>query len=113
MSSDPDQVDQVSGQALTAHEWDGIRELNTPLPRWWLWMFYMSIAFAVVYWILYPAWPLATGFTPGVLGYTNRARVADDLAAAQAARAQQAAGLETASLAEIAADPKLLELALA
>jgi cytochrome c oxidase cbb3-type subunit III len=113
MSSDPAQVDQVSGQTMTGHEWDGIRELNTPLPRWWLWLFYLTIAFSVVYWILYPAWPLATGFTGGVLGYTNRARVAQDLAAAQAARAQQAAGLQTASLAEIAADPKLLELALA
>jgi cytochrome c oxidase cbb3-type subunit III len=113
MSSDPAQVDQVSGQTLTAHEWDGIRELNTPLPRWWLWLFYLTIAFSVVYWILYPAWPLPTGFTPGLLGYTNRGRVAEDLAAAQAARAKEAAGLETASLAQIAADPKLLELALA
>ena len=74
MSSDPAQLDQVSGQMTTGHEWDGIRELNTPLPRWWLWLFYLTIAFSVVYWILYPAWPLATGFTPGLLGYTNRAR---------------------------------------
>jgi cytochrome c oxidase cbb3-type subunit 3 len=113
VSSDPAQVDHISGQTTTGHEWDGIRELNTPLPRWWLWLFYLTIAFSVVYWILYPAWPLATGFTPGLLGHTNRARVAEDLAAAQAARAQQAAGLETASLDEIAADPKLLGLALA
>ena len=113
MSGDPVQVDQISGQTTTGHEWDGIRELNTPLPRWWLWLFYLTIAFAVVYWILYPAWPLPTGFTPGVLGYTNRGRLAEDLAAAQTARAKEAAGLETASLAQIAADPKLLELALA
>jgi len=113
MSGDPVQVDQISGQTTTGHEWDGIRELNTPLPRWWLWLFYLTIAFAVVYWILYPAWPLPGGFTPGVLGYTNRGRLAEDLAAAQTARAKEAAGLETASLAQIAADPKLLELALA
>ena len=113
MSTDPVHVDKISGQATTGHEWDGIRELNTPLPRWWLWLFYLTIAFSVVYWFLYPAWPLATGFTGGVLGHTNRGRVAEDLAAAQAARMQQAAGLEKASLAEIEADPKLLELALA
>jgi cytochrome c oxidase cbb3-type subunit III len=113
MSTDPVHVDKISGQATTGHEWDGIRELNTPLPRWWLWLFYLTIAFSVVYWFLYPAWPLVTGATPGLLGQTNRARVAEDLAAAQSARMQQAAGLEKASLAEIAADPKLLELALA
>ncbi len=113
MSTDPVQVDTISGQATTGHEWDGIRELNTPLPRWWLWLFYLTIAFAVVYWFLFPAWPLVTGATPGLLGHTNRAQVAEDLAAAQAARMQAAAGLETASLADIAANPKLLELALA
>ena len=113
MSTDPVHVDKISGQATTGHEWDGIRELNTPLPRWWLWLFYLTIAFSVVYWVLYPAWPLVTGATPGLLGHTNRARVAEDLAAAQSARMQQAAGLEKASLAEIEADPKLLELALA
>ena len=72
MITDPVQVDKVSGQTTTGHEWDGIRELNTPLPRWWLWLFYICIAFSFVYWILYPAWPLVTGFTPGILGHTNR-----------------------------------------
>ena len=113
MSSDKAQVDSVSGQTTTGHEWDGIRELNTPLPRWWLWLFYLTIAFAFVYWIVYPAWPLVSGYTSGVLGYTNRGRVAEDVAAGQAARMQFAAGLEKASLAEIAADPKLTEIALA
>ena len=65
MSSDKAQVDNVSGQTTTGHEWDGIRELNTPLPRWWLWLFYLTIAFAFVYWIVYPAWPLVSGYTPG------------------------------------------------
>jgi len=113
MITDPVQVDKISGQTTTGHEWDGIRELNTPLPRWWLWIFYLTIAFSVVYWIAYPAWPLISSYTGGVLGYTNRTRVAEDLAAAQAARMQQAAGLEKATVDQIAADPKLLELALA
>src|SRR5271166_5491756 len=113
MITDPVQVDKISGQTTTGHEWDGIRELNTPLPRWWLWLFYLTIAFSVVYWFAYPAWPLFTSYTGGVLGYTNRTRVAEDLAAAQAGRMQQAAGLEKATVDEIARDPKLLELALA
>ena len=113
MITDPVQVDRVSGQTTTGHEWDGIRELNTPLPRWWLWLFYLTIVFSVGYWIVYPAWPLASSYTTGLFGYTNRTRVAEDVAAGQAARMQMAAGLEKASLAQIAADPKLLEIALA
>jgi cytochrome c oxidase cbb3-type subunit 3 len=113
MTTDPNHVDKVSGQTTTGHEWDGIRELNTPLPRWWLWLFYLCIAFAFVYWIFYPAWPLASSFTPGVLGHTNRAAVLADIAFSQQVRKEMAAGLEKANLQEIAGDPKLLELALA
>jgi cytochrome c oxidase cbb3-type subunit 3 len=113
MAADESQVDKISGQTTTGHEWDGIRELNTPLPRWWLWLFYLTILFSAAYWIAYPAWPLATSYTAGLLGYTNRGRVAADVAAGQAARTQMAAGLETATLAQIASDPKLTEIALA
>jgi cytochrome c oxidase cbb3-type subunit 3 len=113
MTADHGHVDQISGQTTTGHEWDGIRELNTPLPRWWLWLFYLTIAFSVVYWFLYPAWPLVTGYSGGVLGYTNRTRVAAEVAAGQAARAEGAAGLDKATVDEIEKDPKLLEVALA
>ena len=64
MITDPVQVDKISGQTTTGHEWDGIRELNTPLPRWWLWLFYICIAFSVGYWFVYPSWPLASSYTP-------------------------------------------------
>src|ERR1700739_2326076 len=107
MSTDPIQVDRISGQTTTGHEWDGIRELNTPLPRWWLWLFYLTIAFSFVYWIVYPAWPLASSYTAGLFGYTNRGRVAEDLAAGQAARMQMAAGLGGGSSAQIAPRPQL------
>src|SRR5947209_3012981 len=113
MSNDPAHVDEISGQTTTGHEWDGVRELNTPLPRWWLWLFYATIAFSFVYWILYPAWPLATSFTGGVLGHTNRAAVRADIEFSNAVRAQMAAGLETASVREIDSDPKLQAIALA
>ena len=59
----------------TGHEWDGIRELDNPLPRWWLWVFYASIAASVVYWVLMPAWPGLTGHTRGVLQQSDRVEV--------------------------------------
>ncbi|MFT6676109.1 MAG: cytochrome c oxidase cbb3-type subunit 3 [Sulfitobacter sp.] len=73
--------DDVSGIETTGHEWDGIRELNNPLPRWWLWSFYITILWGVAYSIAYPAWPLINGATEGLLGYSTRGEVARDIAA--------------------------------
>jgi cytochrome c oxidase cbb3-type subunit 3 len=112
-TTEPTQVDKITGQTTTGHEWDGIRELNTPLPRWWLWTFYACILFAIVYWVLYPAWPLVSGFSHGVLGFSSRGQVADDVKAIQVQRAQTEAGLDKASVTQIVADKKLLSLALA
>ena len=50
-------IDHVSGRSTTGHEWDGIKELNTPLPSWWLYTFYASIVFAIIWCVLYPAMP--------------------------------------------------------
>lgn len=69
-------LDEQTGQTTTGHVYDGIEELNTPLPRWWLWTFYGTIVWGVVYTLLYPAWPLVTGATAGLLGYSTRAEVA-------------------------------------
>jgi cytochrome c oxidase cbb3-type subunit 3 len=112
-TSETPQYDKITGQTTTGHEWDGIRELNTPLPRWWLWTFYASIVVAVGYWVLYPSWPMANGYLPGVLGATNRTQVALDVAAIKAQRAETEAGLANASLAQIEGDKKLLSLAIA
>ena len=62
-------------------QWDGIEELNNPLPRWWVWMFYATIVWGIGYTIAYPAWPLITGATPGLLGASTRADVAAEIAA--------------------------------
>ncbi len=112
-TTQPNQVDSITGQTTTGHEWDGIQELNTPLPRWWLWTFYACILFSVVYWLLYPSWPLLSSFTHGLWGTTARSQVAVDVQAIQALRAQTEAGLDTASVQQIVADKKLLSLALA
>ncbi len=112
MANEPPNLDKISGQTTTGHEWDGIRELNTPLPLWWLYTFYATIVVAVLYWIAYPAWPLISSYTPGVLGYTNRGQVAQDLADIKAVRVSRESGLQNASVTEIVADKTLLALAL-
>ena len=66
-------IDHVSGRSTTGHEWDGIKELNTPLPRWWVITFYLTIVWAIGYWIVYPAWPLLWSHTTGMLGTTRPA----------------------------------------
>lgn len=63
----------------TGHVWDGIREYDNPMPRWWLWTFYITIAWAVIYWILYPAWPMVSQATPGILGHSTRGDVAREI----------------------------------
>ncbi len=63
----------------TGHSWDGIQEFNNPLPRWWLWCFYATIVWGIVYTVMYPAWPMISGATPGVLGYSTRAEVAEEI----------------------------------
>lgn len=104
-------IDHVSGRATTGHEWDGIKELNTPLPRWWVLTFYATILWAIGYWVVYPAWPLVSGYTTGVLHYTNRAAVTKDLAELEAIRGDKMKVLAGASLADIERDPNLLSLA--
>ena len=110
--SEPER-DEHSGVETTGHEWDGIRELDNPLPRWWLWVFYGCIAVAVVYWVLMPAWPGLNGYTPGVLEQSDRADLVEQLSALQAQRGRSEGLLVTATLQQIEADPALQAHALA
>ena len=105
--------DEHSGVETTGHEWDGIKELDNPLPRWWLWIFYGCIAFSIVYWVLMPAWPGLVGYTPGLLKQSDRADVVSELNALQAQRGRGEALLMSASLQQIEADPALQAHALA
>lgn len=107
------ETDKVTGTETTGHEWDGIKELNTPLPRWWLWTFYATIVWAIGYWIVMPAWPLVSSYTAGLLGYTNRAAVAERIEEARAAQSAYLERIEASSLTDIRGDPDLLGFALA
>lgn len=109
--SEHQDIDELSGRSTTGHEWDGIKELNTPLPRWWLFTFYATIIWAIGYWVLYPAWPLVHGNTRGLLQYSSRANVAVELANLEAARGEKMTVLGNASLADIEKDPALLSFA--
>jgi cytochrome c oxidase cbb3-type subunit 3 len=104
-------VDAITGTTTTGHEWDGIRELNTPLPRWWLWLFYATILWAVGYWVVYPSWPLVSSYTKGAFRWQSRDAVVSDLDALKAQRGPMVEKLRSASLQEIASDPTLLDFA--
>ena len=99
--------DKHSGVETTGHEWDGIKELDNPLPRWWLIVWYICIAVAIVYWVLFPAWPTLNGYTPGLLHQSDRVNVANDMKALAAQRGVEGVMLEKASLDEIEKTPNL------
>ncbi len=109
--ADKRERDEISGVETTGHEWDGLRELDNPLPRWWLYIFYACIAASIVYWVLMPAWPLANGYTKGVLNWSDRNNVAAEVQTLRAARAPMFERLASASATEIAADPQMQEFA--
>lgn len=106
-------IDSATGTETTGHEWDGIKELNTPLPRWWINIFYACIVWAVGYWIVMPAWPTLNGYTQGWLKHSQRDDVTANVAALKAGRVVEERLLSGASLARIQSDPELLQFALA
>ena len=91
----------------TGHVWDGIEEYNKPLPRWWVWVFYLTIIWGIWYTIAFPAWPLVERATAGYLGYSTRGEVAADIAAVDEANAAINAQLVAAELTEISANTEL------
>lgn len=108
---DKQRVDEATGTKTVGHEWDGIEELDTPMPRWWLWTFYACIIWAAVYVVLYPAIPLLDGATKGTLGWSTRQDVADDLARAKKAQKGTLAKIASMDLTDIQADDALRQAA--
>lgn len=112
MTGNVPEKDAISGVDTTGHEWDGIRELDNPLPRWWLWVFYACIAFSIAYWVAMPAWPGINNYTHGMLNRSDRREVQQALASLDTLRGAGASRLKSATLAQIEADPELLAYSL-
>ena len=106
-------IDQPTGTETVGHEWDGIEELNTPLPRWWLWTFYLTVVFAIGYVIAYPAWPLVDRATAGVLGWSSRGDLAKDIDVADQERATFGEQLARIPVERLQDDSALMQQAVA
>lgn len=107
------EIDQISGVETTGHEWDGLKELNNPLPRWWLYSFYACIVWAIGYWVIYPSWPLISSYTTGVMQDSQRANALAAYDAGIAARADTGEELVATSFDDIRTSQPLLEFAMA
>lgn len=100
--------DPHSGHMTTGHEWNGIKELNTPVPRA-IWLFLIgTVIFSIGYWILMPAWPLGNSFTRGLLGHDQKEIVARRVDAAADARSGWTGRIAAMSYDQIRAEPDLM-----
>jgi cytochrome c oxidase cbb3-type subunit 3 len=111
--SGQNEIDKVSGIETTGHDWDGIKELNNPLPRWWLWTFYGCIAFAAAYTVVYPAWPGLTGATKGLWNWSSRADIRKEFDALAVANAAQVETIKSHDINAILGDEKMRGFAVA
>ena len=108
-------IDHHSGVETTGHEWDGLKELNNPLPRWWVLTFYATIIWAIVYWVLFPAFPMLPGadrnadYTKGIWNVSEHAQAMAGVAADKAAQSKFTDEIAKKSLAEVNANPELLK----
>jgi cytochrome c oxidase cbb3-type subunit 3 len=110
------EFDDVTGVETTGHEWDGIKELNKPLPAWWVWVFWVTIIWGIGYTVVYPAWPtLGDAYTQGIWGWHARQAALDDVKAGRDAHADQYKAITSISLAELTQpnNKQLLEFAAA
>lgn len=111
--SDKKEIDEITGTATTGHEWDGIKELNSPMPRWWVWTYIATIVWSIGYWVLYPSWPLIDTYVEGIWGTTQRQVVAADLEQSRNDKAVYAERLLSSDLQTIRSTPDLLNFAMA
>jgi len=111
--SEKKRIDQPTGTETVGHEWDGIEELDTPMPRWWLWTFYATIVFAIGYCIIYPTLPRANGTPGGASNWSSRVQLQQDLNTREKALSDVYAALVTKDIGELQAQPDLMQQAVA
>ena len=109
--ADHKRIDEVTGTSTSGHEWDGIEELDTPMPRWWLWSLYATIVWGIAYVILYPAWPMVHGATEGALGWSSRGQLEAEMQADAARRAPVMNAIAATPIADLPAKPELMQAA--
>ncbi|MBZ6379639.1 cytochrome-c oxidase, cbb3-type subunit III [Pacificimonas flava] len=111
MADTKKRIDEPTGTETVGHEWDGIEELNTPLPRWWLWTFYATIIWALVYTVFYPAWPGIAGYTKGLLGWSSEEELAEEMAEEAERRAPILEAIAATPIERLPEDSELLRFA--
>jgi cytochrome c oxidase cbb3-type subunit III len=111
MADEKKRIDLPTGTETVGHEWDGIEELNTPLPRWWLWTLYATIIWAIAYTIFYPAWPMVSKATAGVLNWSSRGQLEQQLAADQARKAPIMRAIAATPVEQFESNPQLMQAA--
>ncbi|TAH32486.1 MAG: cytochrome-c oxidase, cbb3-type subunit III [Alphaproteobacteria bacterium] len=111
MTDNNKERDPISGIETTGHEWDGIKELNNPAPRWWLWVFIITIIWSIGYWVVYPAWPTIAGATKGKWNWTQYTQLKEKQAEILARQEGYLQKLQTTKLEDISKDPALYEFA--
>lgn len=110
---DHKEIDKVSGVETTGHEWDGLKELNNPAPRWWLWVFIITVVWSVGYWAAYPAWPVIGGATKGMLGWTQYGKLGKEQAEIMSRQSAYLEKFRDAPLSGIMNDQELYAFAIA
>lgn len=107
------EIDEISGVETTGHTWDGLKELNNPLPRWWVWIFIITCIWSIGYWVVFPSWPTLSGSTEGTSGYTQAKALQKGQAEIEARQQAYLERFEKASYQEILADPELYAFSIA
>lgn len=110
--TDNKRIDTPTGTETVGHEWDGIEELDTPMPRWWLWSLYASIVWAIGYVILYPAWPMVNSATEGLLGWTSRGEFEQSIAAREVELEPIRQALVSTGIRKLHGSPELMQQAI-
>jgi len=110
--ADKSRIDAPTGTRTVGHEWDGIEELDTPMPRWWLLTFYATIVFAIGYVVVYPALPGLTGATKGVFGWSSRGELDKTMQAEAARKAPILSAIAITPIEQLPGKPELMQAAI-